>query len=132
MTMAPEERTALGNPSVPVPGWEYGDDGAALNGSTSGDEEVPRRKGRLRRRWKSLLVLLVVVLLLAGGRSAVIVMDVTLIHTPKQVLQLSIPAFLSLVKPTYHISSPNKHPCPIEKAATTTLDSSWSHGLRQI
>ena len=41
MTMAPEERDALGTQPLPPATWEYGDEGAELNGGPSGASEPP-------------------------------------------------------------------------------------------
>jgi len=41
MTMAPEERKALGTQPLPVANWEYGEDGGETNGGPSGPAEPP-------------------------------------------------------------------------------------------
>ena len=41
MTMAPEEREALGTPPLPVATWEYGEDGAETDGGPAGPGAPP-------------------------------------------------------------------------------------------
>ncbi len=67
MTMAPEEREALGTQPLPAATWEYGDEAAELNGGAPDGTEPPAAGGLLKRRWKSALVILIIVVLLAAG-----------------------------------------------------------------
>ena len=72
MTMAPEERTALGSQSLPFAqenGGSPGPDGAAgpeYYGQGEFEQVLPR-KPWLRRRWKTIVALLVVVALAVGA-----------------------------------------------------------------
>src|SRR5579863_3826624 len=72
MTMAPEERTALGSQSLPFAeenGGIPGPDGAASPEyyGQGGFEQVLPRKPWLRRRWRTIVALLVVVALAVGA-----------------------------------------------------------------